>query len=325
MRSAILGHVTDASDELAVLVARGADRLAIPPDASLVLAISGGADSMALLHGAARVARSGDGAWRLRVAHLDHGLREDSADDARFVGEVARELGLPCEIRRVDVATLARTEGRSVEEAGRDARYLLLEEIAAPGDLVATAHTADDAAETVLINLLRGSGLAGARGIPGRRGRIVRPLIGERRATVRALLDAGEHPYRDDPSNADPAFLRNRVRAELLPLMEELRDGAVERIARFSRLAGDDDALLAELATAELRVRRSDDGEIDWHDPPPRALGRRVLRMAIGHPTPSAERLEALLDAAEGERGGVTLELGAGRAGSVRARRIRIG
>ena len=317
--------MTDASDELAALVARGADRLMIPVDASLVLAVSGGADSIALLHGAARFARSGQGAWKLRVAHLDHGLRDDSADDARFVADVARELGLGCEVRRIDVGILAHTEGRSIEQVGRDARYEFLEEVAAPGHLIATAHTADDAAETVVINLIRGSGLSGARGIPGRRGRIVRPLIGERRASLRALLDLGGHPYRDDPSNADPAFLRNRVRAELLPLMEELRDGAVERIARFSRLAGDDDALLEDLAAAELRVRRADEGEIDWHDPPTRALGRRVLRLAIGHPAPSAERLEALLDAAEGDRGGVTLELGGGRTASVRGRRIRIG
>jgi hypothetical protein len=97
------------------------------------------------------------------------------------------------------------------------------------------------------------------------------------------------------------------------------------RIGRFAKLASDDDALLDELAAAELARRTGADGAVDWHDPPGAALGRRVLRLAIGEPAPSAERLEALLDAAAGERGGITIELGGGRSASVSGRRIRIG
>jgi tRNA(Ile)-lysidine synthase len=288
--------------------------------------VSGGPDSMALLHGAAHLVRTDARAWRLTVAHLDHGLRTSSADDAAFVVATASPMDLPVEVRRTDVAALARETGRSLEEAGRDARYAFLEEVAAKGDaLIATAHTADDAAETVLINLLRGSGLAGARGIPARRGRVTRPLLGERRATLRALLDEAGLPYRLDESNDDPAFLRNRIRAELLPLLESLRPGAVEALARFARLAADDDDLLDILADAELARRRAPDGTLDWHDPPARALGRRVLRLVLGDPAPSAERIEALLDAAEGSRGGLSIELGGGREASVRERIIRIG
>jgi tRNA(Ile)-lysidine synthase len=290
-----------------------------------MLAVSGGADSMALMHGAARLVETDARQWSLAVAHLDHGLRPDSADDAGFVGDAAAAVGLPFETRRTDVGALARAEGRSIEDAGREARYRFLEEVAPGGSLIATAHTADDAAETVLMNLLRGSGLAGARGIPGRRGRVVRPLIGERRARLRTLLDAAGIAYRDDPSNADPEFLRNRVRAELLPLLEALRPGAVDRIGRFSRLAADDDALLHEVAAAELARRRDADGAIDWHDPPSVALGRRVLRLAIGDPAPSAERLAALLEAAAGDRGGLQIELGGERVATVTGRRIRIG
>ncbi len=153
----------------------------------------------------------------------------------------------------------------------------------------------------------------------------MRPLIGERRARLRELLDAAGIAYRDDPSNADPEFLRNRVRAELLPLLEALRPGAVDRIGRFARLAADDDALLDEVAAAELARRRDADGAIDWHDPPSAALGRRVLRLAIGDPAPSAERLEALLEAAAGDRGGLQIELGGERVATVTGRRIRIG
>jgi tRNA(Ile)-lysidine synthase len=317
--------VEDASDELAGIVARGAERLGLPLDGTLCLAVSGGADSMALLHGAARLVESEAASWHLVVAHLDHGLRPDSSEDAAFVADTASVLRLLCEVRRTDVAALARAEGRSIEEAGREARYRFLDEVAPEGALIATAHTADDAAETVLLSLLRGTGLAGARGIPARRGPVVRPLLGERRATLRSLLDAGGIAYRDDPSNADPAYLRNRVRGELLPLLEALRPGAVERIGRFARLAADDDALLDELAAAELARRTRVDGAIDWHDPPDPALGRRILRLAIGQPSPSAERIEALVDAATGDHGGITIELGGGRSASVRGRRVHIG
>ncbi|HEX2193598.1 MAG TPA: tRNA lysidine(34) synthetase TilS [Candidatus Limnocylindria bacterium] len=315
-----------ATSPLADAVDRGARTLDIPDDAAMVLAVSGGADSMALLHGAAHLVATDARAWRLTVAHLDHGLRRDSADDADFVRSIAASLSLAFESRRTDVAALADATGRSLEEAGRDARYAFLEEVAASDDaLVATAHTAHDAAETVLLNLLRGSGLARARGIPARRGRVVRPLLGERRATLRSELDEAGLPYRDDPSNLDPGFLRNRIRRELMPLLDELRPGAVEALTRFARLAADDDDLLDAISAAELGRRRTRGGDIDWQEPPPRALGRRVLRLAIGDPAPSAERIEALLDAAEGSRGGVSIELGGGREASVRERRIRIG
>ncbi|HET9852475.1 MAG TPA: tRNA lysidine(34) synthetase TilS, partial [Candidatus Limnocylindrales bacterium] len=315
---------TTPLDALASLVADGGRAARIPADAVLVLAVSGGPDSMAMLHGAARSAATLRPGWTLSVAHLDHDLRGGSATDAGAVVRASTALGLPCEVRRVDVAALARDEGRSIEDAGREARYRFLEEVAPEGAVIATAHTADDAAETVLLNLLRGSGLHGARGIPRRRGRVVRPLLDARRPTLRELLDGAGIAYVDDPSNADPAYLRNRVRGELIPLLEAIRPGAIDRIGAFARLAADDDALLDEIAAAELARRRQDDGAVDWRDPPARALGRRVLRAAIDGPGPSAERIEAMLDAAEGDRGGIRIELGGGRFASVRERRIRL-
>ena len=314
---------SSALDQLGAAVDRGARRLGIGDDAHLVLAVSGGPDSMALLHGAARLADCGTRHWELTVAHLDHGLRPDSAEDGRFVAGAAAKLELRMVQGQTDVAGIAADEGRSIEEAGREARYRFLESVAPPGALIATAHTADDAAETVILNLLRGSGLSGVRGIPPRRGRIVRPLLVERRSRLRELLDAAGIEYLLDPTNADPAFLRNRVRAEVLPLLEALRPGAIDRIGHFARLAADDDSLLDEIARAELE-RRTDDGQIDWRDPPTVALGRRILRLAIGGPSPSAERVDALLEAASGVRGGVIIELGGGRVASVSQRRIRL-
>jgi tRNA(Ile)-lysidine synthase len=312
-------------DELAAALGVGARSLDIPDHASLFLAVSGGPDSMALLHAAARLVETDARGWHLTVAHLDHGLRDDSPDDATFVTRAADALGLPWELRRTDVAALARAEGRSIEDAGREARYRFLEEAAPEGALIATAHTADDSAETVILNLMRGSGLSGARGIPARRGRVVRPLVLQRRETLRALLDAAGMVYRLDPSNEDPAYLRNRVRGEVLPLLEQLRPGAVDRIGQFARLAADDDTLLDELAAAELARRTGPEGEIDWHDPPGATLARRILRIALGAPAASAERVEALLEAAGGDRGGVRIQLGGGRVASVKGRVIRIG
>jgi len=152
----------------------------------------------------------------------------------------------------------------------------------------------------------------------------VRPLLGTRRATLRAALDAARIAYLDDPSNRELGFARNRIRLEVLPALERINPTAIEALLRVGRLAADDDTLLDDLAAAELNRRRPTGGEIDWREPPRRAVGRRVLRLAIGHPAPSAQRLEALLDAAEGDRGGLTIELGGGREASVNQRRIRL-
>ncbi len=313
------------TNELAAAFARGADRLGLPDGIALVLAVSGGPDSTAMLHGAAALAPTRG--WRLIVAHLDHGLRATSADEAAAVKRAAESLAAGFETERADVAALARNEHRSLEDAGRQARYRFLERVAADrGDdaLITTGHTADDAAETILLRLVRGTGLRGLRGNPERRGRVVRPLLGERRRALREALDEAGIAYSIDPSNADPQHAdRNRVRAELLPALERLNPASVEALLRFGRLAADDDDLLESLAAAELARRTTDTG-LDWHGPPERALGRRILRQAIGQPAPSAERIEALLDAAEGQAGGLTIELGGGRQASVREREIRL-
>ena len=262
------------------------------------------------------------------VAHLDHGLRTGSAADASRVATTAEQLNLPFRTERLDVAALARAEGRSIEDAGRQARYRFLERVAdelGPRALIATAHTADDVAETILLRITRGSGLRGLRGIPARRGRVIRPLLGEHRAALRAALDAAGIAYLADPTNDDPAAAdRNRIRHDVLPALEQLNPRIVEALLRLGGMAADDDDALDAIAAAELARRRAADG-IDWRHPPARAIGRRVLRLAAGAPAPSAERIEALLDAAEGPRGGLTIELGAGRDAMVRGRSIRIG
>ena len=316
---------------LAAVLREGADTDPLmPPHASIVLAVSGGPDSMALLAGAVTLAPALG--WRLVVAHLDHGLRPEAPADAAFVRAAALAEGLAFVCQAVDVRRLARERGQSIEEAARDARYAFLDGVAADladDALIATAHTADDNAETILLNIGRGSGIGGLRGIPRRRGRIVRPLLGVRRAELHRLAaEAGVRSV-SDSTNDDDRFLRARVRAEVLPALERLNPSAVEALLRLARVATDDDLVLHEIAAAELERRRLSDPRdssfrLDWHEPPPRAIGRRVVRLALGTPL-RMERVEALLDAAEGARGGVRIELGAGRWADVRGRVIAVG
>jgi tRNA(Ile)-lysidine synthase len=308
------------------VVREASARLRIADGVPLVLAVSGGPDSMAMLHAAAALAW--ETGWRLTVAHLDHALRPDSADDARFVADAAKGLGLPCQLRRTDVAALAASSGDGLEEAGRRARYAFFDAVAdglGTRALILTAHTADDQVETVLLHLARGSGLAGLRGIAERRGRLIRPLLQARRADLRQALDAAGIVYGNDPSNADETFARNRARADLVPALERLHAGAIPSVSRLARLLADDDDLLDSIASAALADRRRPDGLVDWSDPPAPALARRVLRLAAGDPAPAAERIDALDAAARGTRGGVKIELGAGRTATIRRRRISFG
>ena len=266
--------------------------------------------------------------WSLHVAHLDHALRAESTDDAEFVASQAAERDIPFHAERIDVGALAREQRRSIEEAGREARYAFLERVAlgvGGGAHVATAHTADDSAETILLNIARGTGVTGLRGIPVRRGPIVRPLLHARRGVLRKHLNDAGVPFRQDPSNTDLRHARNRVRAEVLPALERINPGAVDALLRLGRLAADDDDLLTRLASEELERRRLPGAgiRIDWRDPPAPGLARRVLRAALGE-APSMDRIDAVLGAAAGAHGGQRIELGRRLVATVRQRVIAI-
>ena len=281
------------------LISRLAERATFPaPPASVTCAVSGGADSLALL------ALASHGGLAVTAVHVDHGLRPGSAEESGVVAEAAVRFGAAFRAERV-----ALEPGPNLEARARAARYAVL-----PPDVL-TGHTADDQAETVLLNLLRGAGLAGLAGMAPAR----HPLLGLRRAETRSLCDdLGLQPV-DDPTNADVTWRRNRVRHEVLPFLCEVagRD-LVPVLARQAALLRDEAALLDELAG----VLDPTDARTLANAPP--ALARRALRRWLhdGEHPPDAASVERVLAVARLEAEGC--EVGGGRRVRRTAGRLRL-
>ena len=265
----------------------------------MVVAVSGGMDSVVLLH-LLNVLRP---AWRLtlHIAHLDHGLREESGRDAQFVRELAAAARIPSTIERREVEAVAAREGWSLEDGARRIRYQFLLEVARRQSAahIALAHTADDQAETVLMRLVRGTGLMGLGAIPIQRQleevRLVRPLLELWRREIAEYARAAGLVHREDATNADRRFVRNRIRHELLPLLERRYNpnvkGALTQLAEQSRA---DYAYLSDAAERQWKrtVRGERTGAGHASAPgvsisiaallrQPKALQRQLVRQAI--------------------------------------------
>lgn len=282
-------------------------------DAPALIGVSGGRDSVALLH-----ALAGAGFRMLVVCHLDHGLRAESAEDAKFVRKLARGLKLPCVVEREDVAVRAKRRKQSLETAAREARYAFFARVAAKRRCARLflAHHADDQVETLLFNLFRGSGAAGLGGmspcttrvIDGVKLEIHRPLLGVWREEIDAYIAEHQLAFREDASNADPRHTRNRLRHELLPDLERAfgRDvrRAVWRAAEILRAESETlDALLPadaeqpQLDVASLRAL-------------PLALQRRQLHAWLrtqGVPQVGFEEVERVRSLIDGSKAKVNL------------------
>jgi tRNA(Ile)-lysidine synthase len=223
--------------------------------APFLLAVSGGRDSMALLH-LAHAAK-----LEIMVAHLDHALREDSSLDAEFVREVCTELEIPFFTERIPVSSIATKRGWSLEEAARNVRYEFLTRVAKKNlcQTILTAHTLEDNAETVLMQLLRGT--ARATGIPPRNARVYRPLLSVSKTQLEAYLLENNRTWREDPSNTDPSYTRNWVRLEILPRLTQRFPNATQRLARYATLARDEDAFLEQISNlpewTDLRLEQT--------------------------------------------------------------------
>lgn len=218
---------------------------------TVIAAVSGGADSIALLD---ILASLEEPRLSLVVAHLNHSLRGDESDgDEAFVREVADAYGLPCEVERADVRGVSGREKLSLEEAGRVTRHAFLRKVAAQhrASVIALGHHADDQAETVLMRLLRGAGAAGLAGMAPKTGdKLVRPLLGVTRGEIEAYLQGRGIAYRIDSSNTDTNFLRNRVRHELLPHLATYNPSIRDRLLVTAEALAEDEAFLEEITDA---------------------------------------------------------------------------
>ena len=306
------------------------ERHAMVPRGDLVLvAVSGGADSVALLHALLQL-REKLG-LRLAVAHLHHGIRGTAADaDAACVRRLAKRLALPFTEERVDVPQQARSAGISLEMAARAARYEFFRRAAEKlgAAAVAVAHTADDQVETVLLRIARGTGphgLAGMSPVSRRDGlTILRPLLGVTRAGILAFLKQNRLRWREDASNRDPHFLRNRVRHEILPLLERRLNPQIRTaLLRTAEVMREENATLDTLAVAALKRC----GKRAWRSRStlligklvqlPLAQQRRTLRLWLMTAGLDAELMDfdAIASASallESRRGTKSVELGGG-------------
>jgi tRNA(Ile)-lysidine synthase len=257
------------------------------PGDRLIVGVSGGADSVALLD---LLVTLPDFPLTLLVAHLNHCLRGDESDeDELFVQQLAARYQLHCELRRVDVRQLAQQQRISLEEAGRTARYGFFDELRTKhhASAIAVAHHSDDQAETLLLRLLRGAGTTGLSAMaPINQAGIIRPLLGISRQELRKHLTSRGLTFREDSSNSDQTYLRNRIRHELLPLLQEYNPAIARRLSATASLLGEDETLLAHCTETTFRqMARSGSG---WNAlsltdlrQQPRPLRLRLYRRAI--------------------------------------------
>lgn len=264
----------------------------LPPDTPLIIALSGGPDSLTLLHLLTQLHPTD----KLIAAHLDHAWRPSSAAEAQSVAATAVSWGVTCHIERADVVALARDQGLTLEEAGRTARYQFLARLARQlgTTTIATGHTADDQAETILMHLLRGSGLSGLRGmlpvapLPGAPDlTLIRPLLTIPRAAILAYCQEHNLTPIEDPTNADTTFFRNRLRHQLLPLLTQYNPQVQQHLQTLAATTAADYALLDDLTRQSWSTLLLESGR-DWlrfdhaqWSTLPLSLRRSTLRHAL--------------------------------------------
>ncbi len=272
---------------------------------TVVLGISGGPDSLAMLH--LFVQTRGELGLSLNVLHVHHGIRGQEADaDARFVEETCKAWAVPCRIAKVDVPALAKRNRQTLEEAARQARYsaLAAEATRAGARLIAVAHNADDQAETVLMHFLRGSGMAGLRGMlpiqilpPNLEGAedtalsmsitLIRPLLAIPRAEIEAYCREHNLSPRVDSTNVDTTIFRNRLRHQVIPLLQSLNPRLLDTLARTASIMAADDKVLQsdvdQTWAGVIREAGRDRLQFDlaaWRSSP-QAIQRRLIRRAV--------------------------------------------
>ena len=291
----------------------------VTPGQRVGVAVSGGADSVALLRLLLRLRqRLG---MIVSVVHFNHQLRGRASDvDEKFVAKLAAQHDVPFFVERQNISEKSKREGSNLEDAGRRARYGFFERVVAEGkvDKVAVAHTADDQAETVVAHILRGTGLTGLGGIHPEVGCVFRPLLGIRRKELRDYLRAGRQSWREDATNRDTKRMRARIRLKLMPLLEkEFQPAVVEHLCQLAELAREDEAwlessaelrvflnarekdgewsiALKDLVTAQWEWERSQEMERMWRRRAPEAMSKRMIRLLVKRVKPQSGQLSSV-------------------------------
>lgn len=284
-----------------------ADQYDMFPENGLILAaVSGGADSMCLLM--ALLALSCPRGFSVAAAHYNHGLRGAESDrDADFVQNFCREHHIPLSIGKGDVCAFARSSGLGIEEAARSMRYEFLIETAkkTSAKRIATAHTADDNAETVLLNLARGAGLTGLAGIPPTRGEIIRPMLSLTRNDVIDFLASRNISFVEDSTNALDIYARNAIRHHVIPVLKEINPRLSEHISVMTSLIRADEAYINDKAEQYIHEHQTYSGGVRSLDAAglyklPRPVSSRVLRQIYGSNLSSAHIFAVLALCAPG-------------------------
>ena len=289
----------------------------------IVVAVSGGPDSVALL--SCLVALSTRWNWELSIGHVNHGLRgAESDEDAVFVERLGKHFGVPVSIREAWLKKQdAKLTKQSFQGYAREARYQALESILQErgATKIATGHTADDQAETVLMWMLRGSGTGGLRGIPPKRGsRIVRPILDISRSAIVAYLEQRQLEWRMDSSNCQPVYLRNRLRQDLMPHLKEYSPGIVHVLSRQAEIIRDDHAYLEDVAAEAFQQMCMVEGDRNIQLDRdallglPMAIRRRVVRQGLQQMMgntqgPRFDVVQRLLDRLEHGQSGWTMHI----------------
>ena len=273
----------------------------LPKNGIVLCAVSGGKDSMYLLEKMMELApRYG---FEVRCAHFDHRLRGAESDrDSEFVKDYCEKRGIPCYIGSADVSTYAAKNGLGIEEAARTLRYEFLEKTAAEvgAGRIATAHTADDNAETMLFNLSRGSGLKGLCGIPPVRGKIIRPMLKTTTAEVLRYLEENGVPHVEDSTNLKDVYTRNKIRHRVVPELRSLSTGFDENLIRALSFLREDEEFLSALAQEFVDSNYSDGAlSASKFSELPKPVSARVLQIIVPRGL-SAAHIEAVRDIAKG-------------------------